>query len=96
MIIGVNFLDFSIDSCDTALKALMLDVCNMEDKDTALNIHAFLGGIGEALGFLLSAINWIPDTSNTIGKKMRIILKTQINLFFRLIFFLTKIILFTD
>ena len=41
--IGVTLLDFSADSCDSPLRAFLLDVCNPDDQDTGLNIHAFLG-----------------------------------------------------
>ena len=27
-------------------------------KDTGLNIHAFLGGVGASLGYILTAIDW--------------------------------------
>jgi len=53
IILGVTLLDFSADSSDSPLRAFLLDVCNTEDQDTGLNIHAFLGGIGSAFGFIL-------------------------------------------
>ena len=46
--IGVTLLDFSADSCDSPLRAYLLDVCCTEDQDTGLNIHAFLGGKWQA------------------------------------------------
>ena len=42
--IGVTLLDFSADSCDSPLRAYLLDVCSTKDQETGLNIHAFLGG----------------------------------------------------
>lgn len=56
--LGVTLLDFSADSCDSPLRAYILDVCNSRDKDTAFNIHAFLGGMGAALGYILTSIEW--------------------------------------
>jgi solute carrier family 45 protein 1/2/4 len=56
--IGVTLLDFSADSCDSPLRAFLLDVCNPDDQDTGLNIHAFLGGIGASVGYILTAIEW--------------------------------------
>ena len=40
------------------LRAFLLDVCNPDDQDTGLNIHAFLGGLGASVGYILTAINW--------------------------------------
>ena len=65
--IGVSLLDFSADSSDSPLRALILDVCNVDDQDTALNIHAFLGGLGASLGFILTSINWIPNQYESIS-----------------------------
>ena len=56
--VGVTLLDFSADSCDSPLRALLLDVCNPRDQETGLNIHAFLGGVGASLGYILTAIDW--------------------------------------
>ena len=41
--LGVTFLDFSADSSDSPLRALLLDSCNEDDLETGLNIHALLG-----------------------------------------------------
>ena len=41
--IGVTLLDFSADSSDSPLRALLLDTCNQDDLETGLNIHAILG-----------------------------------------------------
>ena len=54
--IGVTFLDFSADSCDSPLRAYLLDVCCTKDQDTGLNIHAFLGGVGASFGYVLAAL----------------------------------------
>ena len=56
--VGVTLLDFSADSCDSPLRAFLLDTCNADDQDTGLNIHAFLGGIGASLGYILTAVDW--------------------------------------
>ncbi len=56
--IGVTLLDFCADSSDSPLRALILDICNQEDQNTAFNIHAICGGLGSATGFIISAIDW--------------------------------------
>jgi solute carrier family 45 protein 1/2/4 len=65
--LGVTLLDFSADSADSPLRALLLDVCNTEDQDTGFNIHSFLGGTGSAFGYVLAAINWNTTFFNFIG-----------------------------
>ena len=65
--LGVTLLDFCADSCDSPLRALILDICSAEEQDTALNIHAFLGGIGGTLGFVLGAIDWTRTPFKVIG-----------------------------
>ena len=66
--LGVTFLDFSADSSDSPLRAFLLDVCNTEDQDTGLNIHAFLGGTGGAIGYVLAGIDWTYTFLNFICK----------------------------
>lgn len=46
------------DSCDCPLRAYLLDVCNSKDRDTSFNLHAFLGGVGAAFGYILASIDW--------------------------------------
>lgn len=70
--LGVTFLDFSADSSDSPLRALLLDVCNTEDQDTGLNIHAFLGGTGGAVGYIIAGIDWTDTFLNFIGIFLRI------------------------
>jgi solute carrier family 45 protein 1/2/4 len=65
--LGVTLLDFSADSSDTPLRAYVMDVCNTRDQDTGFNLHAFLGGMGSALGFILSAIDWDKTFLGFIG-----------------------------
>lgn len=64
----MTFLDFSADSSDSPLRALLLDVCNTEDQDTGLNIHAFLGGTGGAIGYILAGVDWTNTFFSFIGK----------------------------
>ena len=52
---------------DSPLRAFLLDVCNVDDQDTGLNIHAMLGGLGSGLGFILAAINWKKTFLYRIG-----------------------------
>ncbi len=53
----MTILDFSADSCDSPLRAFLIDVCNTEDQDTGLNIHAFLGGnLKDRLAFRLISL----------------------------------------
>jgi hypothetical protein len=49
------------------LRALLLDVCNSGEQDTGLNIHAVIGGVGAALGFILAAVQWENTFLNIIG-----------------------------
>jgi solute carrier family 45 protein 1/2/4 len=65
--LGVTVLDFSADSCDSPLRAYLLDTCNYEDQHLALNLHAFVGGLGGALGYILSAINWKNSFLSILG-----------------------------
>jgi solute carrier family 45 protein 1/2/4 len=65
--LGVTFLDFSADSADSPLRAMLLDVCNTKDQDTGLNIHSFLGGTGSAFGYIVAAINWEDTFFSFIG-----------------------------
>jgi solute carrier family 45 protein 1/2/4 len=65
--IGVTLLDFSADSADSPLRALILDVCNSKDQDTGLNINSFLGGTGSAFGYIVTAIDWNKILVDSIG-----------------------------
>lgn len=56
--IGVTMLDFGADSCDSPLRAYIIDSCDAADNELGFNIHAFLGGAGSALGYLITAIHW--------------------------------------
>jgi solute carrier family 45 protein 1/2/4 len=66
--IGVTFLDFCADSCDSPLRAYLLDSCNTKAQETGLNIHAFLGGLGASLGFILTFIEWEGTIFSFLGK----------------------------
>jgi len=68
--LGVTLLDFSADSCDSPLRAYLLDVCNPKAQETGLNIHAFLGGLGASLGYILTFIDWENSVLDIIGKKI--------------------------
>jgi hypothetical protein len=72
--LGVTFLDFSADSSDSPLRAFLLDVCNPEDQDTGLNIHAILGGLGAATGYVLGAMDWTSTFFNFIGNYANLLL----------------------
>jgi solute carrier family 45 protein 1/2/4 len=65
---GVTILDFCADSSDSPLRAFLLDVCNVDDQDTGLNVHAMLGGLGSAFGFVLAAIDWKNTFLKYIGR----------------------------
>ena len=53
---GVTFLDFSADSLNSPMRALLLDKYSVNDQVTGFNIQAFLAGVGASCGFLLSAL----------------------------------------
>ena len=71
--VGVTFLDFSADSSDSPLRAFLLDSCNSKDQETGLNIHAFLGGTGSALGYILGGIDFTKTELRFIGDQSRIV-----------------------
>jgi solute carrier family 45 protein 1/2/4 len=71
--LGVTILDFAADSSDTPLRAFLLDSCNSRDQETGLNIHAFLGGTGSALGYLMGSIDFTKTSLNVIGDETRIL-----------------------
>ena len=79
---GVTFLDFCADSSDSPLRAFLLDVCNADDQDTGLNMHAMLGGLGSALGYVLAAINWKDTFFNKIGDEFLILFIISSVIFF--------------
>lgn len=69
----MTFLDFSADSTDSPLRAYLLDVCNPHDQDTALNVHAILGGTGAALGFVMAAVDWNHTLLRHIGDELQVV-----------------------
>lgn len=71
--IGVTILDFSADTCDSPLRAYLLDSCNSRDQHLALNLHAFLGGVGGSLGYILSAIEWKHTFFSLLGDESQIL-----------------------
>ncbi|CAF0713395.1 unnamed protein product [Brachionus calyciflorus] len=71
--IGVTILDFSADTCDSPLRAYLLDSCNSRDQHMALNLHAFLGGVGGALGYILSAVDWKNSYLSFLGDESQIL-----------------------
>jgi len=71
--VGVTLLDFSADSCDSPLRAYLLDVCNPRAQETGLNIHAFLGGLGASLGYILTYIDWENSVLNFFGKFLTVL-----------------------
>ena len=66
--VGMTLLDFSVDSCDTPLRAFLLDTCNPDDQDLAFNIHAFLSGIGASFGYILTSVEWHTPFLGIYGK----------------------------
>ena len=54
--VGVTFLDFSADSLNSPMRALLLDTCSVKDQDTGLNIQAFLAGVGASCGYILAGL----------------------------------------
>jgi hypothetical protein len=89
--LGVTFLDFSADSTDCPLRALLLDTCNSEDQDTGLNMHAFLGGTGSAFGFVVAAIDWEKTFFRFIGDELQILFT-----FSTIVFFISLLITLTS
>ncbi|KAJ7335071.1 hypothetical protein JRQ81_013012 [Phrynocephalus forsythii] len=56
--LGVVLFDFAADFIDGPIKAYLFDVCSHQDKERGLHYHAFLTGLGGALGYLTGAIDW--------------------------------------
>nr|XP_020662774.1 membrane-associated transporter protein [Pogona vitticeps] len=56
--LGVVLFDFAADFIDGPIKAYLFDVCSHQDKEKGLHYHAFLTGLGGALGYLTGAIDW--------------------------------------
>lgn len=80
-VVGVLFLDFFADSADNPLKGFLLDVCNSDDQDTALNIHATLGCLGGALGLVLGAIDWTKTVFKFIGDEFLVLFTFSSSIF---------------
>lgn len=81
--IGVTILDFAADSCDAPLIAYLLDNFNSNDQELGLNIHCCLGGLGSALGFILTFVNWDQfKYIQFIGDEMQILFVIATVIFF--------------
>jgi hypothetical protein len=39
----------------------------LSDQDSSFNLHAFISGMGCALGYILGAIDWKHTVLNVIG-----------------------------
>ncbi|XP_002737511.1 membrane-associated transporter protein-like [Saccoglossus kowalevskii] len=57
-IVGVVMLDFCADSSDSPARAYMIDVCNSDDLEKGLNLHAMLGGLGGGISYIMAGISW--------------------------------------
>ncbi|XP_023669227.1 solute carrier family 45 member 4-like [Paramormyrops kingsleyae] len=87
-VVGVVILDFCLDGSDGPIRAYLLDVADTEEQDIALNTHAFSGGLGGALGYIIGGIDW-TTTFWALAFKAR----EQILFFFTAVFFTISVVL---
>ncbi|XP_072163593.1 membrane-associated transporter protein-like [Diadema setosum] len=57
-IIGVVFLDFSCDACQSPSRAYLIDVTHPSDHARGLATFSFMAGFGGAAGYLIGGIPW--------------------------------------
>eukprot|EP00057_Strongylocentrotus_purpuratus_P022072 XP_011676546.1 PREDICTED: proton-associated sugar transporter A [Strongylocentrotus purpuratus] len=82
-LIGVIFLDVSADSSDGPSRAYLLDVCDLEDVNTGLNLRAVLGGIGGGLGYIANGIDWTSTSlSKALGGQLRVVFLLNVVIYF--------------
>ncbi|XP_063952355.1 proton-associated sugar transporter A-like [Lytechinus pictus] len=73
-LIGVIILDISADSSDGPSRAYLIDVCDLEDVNTGLNLRAVLGGIGGGLGYIANGIDWTSTSlAKALGGQLRVV-----------------------
>ncbi|XP_048882644.1 solute carrier family 45 member 4-like [Brienomyrus brachyistius] len=87
-VLGVVILDFCLDGSDGPIRAYLLDVADTEEQDIALNTHAFSGGLGGALGYIIGGVDW-TTTFWALAFKAR----EQILFFFAAIFLTISVVL---
>lgn len=66
-IIGIIFLDFNADICQSPCRAYILDLSISEDHSKGLSAFGIMSGVGSFCGFLLCSIDW---SSMSIGQIM--------------------------
>lgn len=74
-IVGVVFLDFNADICQTPSRSFVLDVTIPWEQGKGLSTFSIMAGVGGTFGYALGAVNW----ENIIGE------------FFVLLFFLENL-----
>ncbi|XP_034730499.1 solute carrier family 45 member 4-like isoform X1 [Etheostoma cragini] len=67
-VVGVVVLDFCADASEGPIRAYLLDVADTDEQDMALNIHAFSAGLGGAVGYMLSGLDW---TGTALGRAFK-------------------------
>ncbi|XP_028821707.1 solute carrier family 45 member 4-like isoform X1 [Denticeps clupeoides] len=87
-VVGVVVLDFSADASEGPIRAYLLDVADSEEQDMALNVHAFSAGLGGALGYMLSGLDW---TNTALGQVFHT--QQQVLFFFASIVFIIAVAL---
>ncbi|XP_071482023.1 membrane-associated transporter protein-like [Diadema antillarum] len=72
--VGVVLVDFCADASDIPGRAYLIDVCNYDDVNTALNIRVVLAGVGGSLGYIFNAIDWMAlPFGRVLGSQLRVI-----------------------
>nr|XP_054767294.1 membrane-associated transporter protein-like [Lytechinus pictus] len=71
-ILGVAFLDFSCDACQSPSRAYLIDVTHPSDHTRGLATFSFMAGFGGAAGYLIGGIPWGESSlSAVIGAHVR-------------------------
>ncbi|XP_014352753.2 solute carrier family 45 member 4-like [Latimeria chalumnae] len=84
-VVGVTVLDFCADATEGPIHAYLLDVAENEERGTGLNIHALATGLGGAVGFMISGVDWMQTSFSRVFTSKNHIL-----------FFLSSVILATS
>ena len=65
-------LNFSTDSSNNSVRALVIDNCNQEDQESGLNLMSFISATGCFSGYIIGAIKWEQTFLSFLGKYIQI------------------------
>ncbi|XP_072174682.1 membrane-associated transporter protein-like [Diadema setosum] len=73
-VIGVVLVEFCAGISDIPCRAYLIDVCNYDDTNTALNIRVVFAGLGGSMGYIFTAIDWMAlPIGRALGSQLRVI-----------------------